>query len=250
MTDTRASSFLDGRLTIEQPVTGYRAGADPVFLAAAVGASAGEQVLELGCGVGTAFLCLGARVPGLDLTGVELQPALAELAERNLARNGIKGRVIAADLAALPLDLRARRFDHVLMNPPFFRRDEGSSAPDDSREQGRGETIDLMVWLDVALRRIKPGGTLTVVNRIERLPECLAGIAKRAGDVTVLPLAPRRDRAAKLFLLGARKGAKGPFVLKAPLVLHRGARHVADGESYTDAAQNILRKAAALPLLS
>ena len=39
MSETREDAFLGGRLTIRQPVRGYRAGADPVFLAAAVAAN-------------------------------------------------------------------------------------------------------------------------------------------------------------------------------------------------------------------
>ena len=41
-------AFLGGQLTVSQPVTGYRAGVDPVFLAAAVPAEPGQSVLELG----------------------------------------------------------------------------------------------------------------------------------------------------------------------------------------------------------
>ena len=78
--------FLGGRLAIWQPRVGYRAAMDPVLLAAAVAARAGESVLELGCGVGVASLCLGSRVPGLALTGLELQPAYARLARRKTGR--------------------------------------------------------------------------------------------------------------------------------------------------------------------
>jgi tRNA1(Val) A37 N6-methylase TrmN6 len=48
--------FLGGRLTIAQPVAGYRAAADPVLLAAAVQARPGQAVLDLGCGAGVASL--------------------------------------------------------------------------------------------------------------------------------------------------------------------------------------------------
>ncbi|WP_348656358.1 methyltransferase, partial [uncultured Sulfitobacter sp.] len=67
-------AFLGGKLHLWQPRKGYRAGVDPVLLAATVPAQAGQRVLELGCGVGAVSLCLGARVPGLQLTGVEIQP--------------------------------------------------------------------------------------------------------------------------------------------------------------------------------
>ena len=45
------------------------------------------------CGAGAAALCLGTRVAGLHLTGLELQPAYADLARRNASRNGLKHAV-------------------------------------------------------------------------------------------------------------------------------------------------------------
>jgi tRNA1(Val) A37 N6-methylase TrmN6 len=62
--------FLGGQLRLAQPEIGYRAGIDPVLLAAACPAQRGQEVLELGCGVGVASLCLGRRVLGLNLTCV------------------------------------------------------------------------------------------------------------------------------------------------------------------------------------
>ena len=57
-------AFLGGRLRLLQPAQGYRAGVDPVLLAASVPAMLGQRVLELGCGVGAALLCLGRRGTG------------------------------------------------------------------------------------------------------------------------------------------------------------------------------------------
>lgn len=248
MTEVSDNAFLGGQLNILQPRNGYRAGADPVFLAAAVDVSPGQHVLDLGCGVGTAMLCLLVRVPGVAVTGVELQADLVRLAQENLERNRLAGTVFQADIKALPRELRDRSFDHVMTNPPFFDRQSSSPAPDAGREQGRGETVTMRDWFDSALRRLVPGGRLTLVNRIERLPECLAILSGRTGDIVVLPLAARPGRSAKLFLLSARKGAKGAFRLMPQLVLHEGVQHDVDRDSYTQAAQRILRDGAALPL--
>lgn len=245
---TTQDAFLGGRIRVAQPREGYRAGADPVFLAAAVPVRAGESVLELGCGVGVAMLCLLARVPDVAVTGVEREEDFAALAEANLASNGFSGTVEVADIAALPSRLRDRSFDHVIANPPFFDRARGSAAAEKGREAGRGEETPLAVWLDVAVRRLAPGGSLTIVQRAERLADCLAVLDDRVGSVTVQPLSPRAGRPAKLFVLQAKKGAKGAFRLNAPLVLHEGDRHLADGESYTPEAQEILRNGAALRL--
>ena len=98
--DLTRNAFLGGRVHLWQPVRGYRAGIDPVCLAAAVPARATQCVLDLGCGAGAATLCLGARVAGLDLTGVEMQPAYADLARRNATGNGQAMTVICAPTAS------------------------------------------------------------------------------------------------------------------------------------------------------
>ncbi len=245
---TTTDAFLGGRLRVYQPRQGYRAGADPVFLAAAVPVLPGETVLELGCGSGVAMLCLLARVSGAQVCGVERDAGMAELAKENLAANGMTAEIEIADIAALPQTLRAKSFDHVMANPPFFDRAFGSVATDPSREAGRGEDTPLSTWVDSALRRLLPSGTLTLIQRAERLPECLASLDDRVGDVVVLPLAPRRGKPAKLFILQAKKGAKGSFQLAPPFELHIGDHHVSDGDSYTEAAKAILRNGAPLPL--
>ncbi len=238
-------AFLGGRLSLLQPREGYRAGTDPVLLAAFVPAGQGESVLDLGCGAGTAALCLAARVPGLELHGLELQPAYAGLARRNAVDNGITLHVHEGDLRAMPKELRARAFDHVLTNPPFHTdatpsRDAGRAVA--HHEAGAG----LADWIAAGLRRLRPGGTFSLVQRIERLPEALAALAGRAGAVEVLPLAPRTGRPAGRFLLRARKDSRRPFVLHAPLVLHEGPAHARDGDDYAPAARAILRDLAAL----
>ena len=80
-----------------------------------------------------------------------------------------------------------------------------------------------------------------MIQRAERLPDLLAASDARIGDLTVLPIAPRQGRKAELVILQARKGGKGRFRLLAPLVMHQGARHIADGESYTEQVNGILR---------
>ena len=189
--ETTEDGFLGGRVRVRQPKRGYRAGADPVLLAAAVAATPGDEVLELGCGVGVALLCLLARVESLSAVGVEVQADLADLARENLATNGMAADVVTSDLAELPPELRARSFDHVMANPPFFRWDAGSVAEEPGRETGRGEATLLSVWVDIALKRLKPGGQVTMIQRAERLPDLISAMSGRAGDMRVLPLSAK-----------------------------------------------------------
>lgn len=240
-------AFLGGRLRLFQPKAGYRAGVDPVLLAAAVPARPGQNVLELGCGAGAAILCLGARVAGLGLTGVELQPPYADLARRNAAENGQALELYCADLAALPEALRQRQFDHVIANPPYFRPGAHSRADDPGRATALGEAeTPLELWIATAARRLTPKGYLHMIQRVDRLPEMLSACQGRLGSLEVLPLAARAGRAPDLVILRARKGGLAAFRLHAPVVLHEGERHLRDEESYCPEIADVLRNAAAL----
>lgn len=240
-------AFLGGRLFLWQPRRGYRAGVDPVLLAAAVPARSGQSVLELGCGAGAAVLCLGTRVPGLALTGVEVQPAYAALARRNADEAGLALDLAETDLRDLPPALRARGYDHVIANPPYFHADARQSAADAGREIALAGPTPLADWIDVAARRLAPRGHLHMIQRAERLPEMLAAASGRLGSLEVLPLAPRAGRPAKLAILRARKDGRAAFRLHAPLTLHAGAAHLSDAEDYLPEIAAVLRGGAALP---
>lgn len=244
--ETTEDAFLGGRLTVEQPARGYRAGIDPVLLAAAVPARPGQSVLELGCGAGVASLALAARVPGLAQAALELQPEMAALARANALRNDLALEVVEGDVAAMPGPLKARRFDHVMLNPPWFSREASVPAADPGRETGLGERAPLAAWLSAAAKRLAPRGRLTLIHRAERLPDILAGLPASVGGVEVLPLWPRAGRAARLIVARARAGGRAPFHLHAGAVLHDGAAHPGDRENFSDRLRAVLREGAAL----
>lgn len=239
--------FLGGRLTVLQPAKGYRAGIDAVLLAAAVRAEPGQSVLDLGCGAGVAALCLGARVPGLALSGLELQPDYADLARRNAAENGIAIAVHTGDLAAMPPALRQQNFDHVIANPPYYHARARTAATDTGRETAHAGETPLHGWIDAATRRLRPGGWLTMIQRATRLRDVLGACDERLGTLTVWPVQARIGQPAQLVLITARKGGRTPLTLRNPLILHEGSAHESDRESYTESLRGVLRQG--LPLI-
>ena len=86
-------TLLDGRVRLLQPTEGYRVAIDPVILAAAVPATPGERVLDLGSGTGAAALCLAVREPGCRISGLERELALVRLAQSSAELTGVAGRV-------------------------------------------------------------------------------------------------------------------------------------------------------------
>lgn len=184
----------------------------------------------------------------MRLTGVELQPAYADLARHNATHAGIPLEVIEADLRALPEDLRQRSFDHVILNPPYFDRARGTRSTDAGRDIAFGGDTPLSDWIDIATRRLAPKGWLTVIHRAEALGTLLPLIERGLGSVVLRPLSPRTGRDARLILLCARKGGRTALRLRAPWVLHDGVAHEQDADDYTMPTRAVLRDAAILPV--
>ncbi len=244
--DTTLDGFLGGQLRIRQPKDGYRAATDPVFLAAATDAKAGDTLLELGCGVGVASLCLAKRVPGVAITGIEVQAEYAALARDNAVSNGLDFTVIDGDIGQMPDALRSQSFDHVIANPPFFDKGAGSAPHNSGKATAHVFETDLSDWVDAGLRRLKPNGTFTMIQLAVQLPEILIALSGRAGNIEVLPLAARSGRAAKRVLVRAQKGSRAPFKLLAPFLVHSGAQHVQGTSDYSKPAAAILQDGAEL----
>jgi tRNA1Val (adenine37-N6)-methyltransferase len=240
VTDFTDDGFLDGRVRVRQFRIGFRSGLDAAMLAAAVPARAGDTVLELGAGAGTASLCLAARVPGCTITAIEIDSDLVSLANENSAANNLEARVrfVQADVLNLPSELRTD-FDHVLCNPPFHDEKSGTS-PDKSRAQALYDSGDLSRWLEIGAKRTASNGTFTIVLRADRLNQALDSLPPLG--IGVFPLWPKRGLAAKRVLVQLRQGARRPFALLPGLVLHE-----TDGR-YTVEADGVLRGRAALPI--
>jgi tRNA1(Val) A37 N6-methylase TrmN6 len=239
-------TLLGGRIRLTQPSEGYRVAIDPVLLAAAVPAQAGEQVLDVGAGVGAAALCLAARVDGCRVVGLEVQRALVRLANDNAALNGLRDRVsvMEGDLLRPPPRLAPGSFDHVMTNPPHLDPVRATASPMPGKTTANLEgAARLDAWLAFCLAMVRAKGSVSVIHRADRLDALLAALHGKAGEIVVFPLWPMADgRAAKRVIVRARKGSAAPTRLAAGLVLHR-----ADGR-YGDATEAILREGAALEL--
>ena len=247
---TTQDAFLGGRLTIEQTLTGSRAGIDAVFLAASCPAGAGDTVLELGAGSGVVALAIASRVDGALVTGIEIDPDLCALAARNAERNGLSetARFVCGDVTA-PLGplmgdgLKPDSFDHAVANPPFLS--SADTRPPADAKLRRAHALEpgaLEKWVRALAAFVRPGGTATIVHRADALPELLHHCTGRFGALTIFPLFPRPGEPASRILLQGVKGSRAPLRLKSGMALHE------TGHAFTPEAQAILRHGARLEL--
>lgn len=234
MTNNAVSAQLQARQHfprgLSQPEGGFRFGADTLLLAAFAArhlpaAKAGGHPLaglEIGCGCGAASLglLLLAGERRMSLTGLDLDPDMAEAASRNAHLLGLADalRIRQGDAA----EFRLPGLDIALMNPPFRLADTGRGAATPQKQRARFEGPGgLAALLACAARCLRPQGRLFLVHLAERLPDLLrqmgdAGLA----PARLLPVQGTADKPARLVLLEGVRGGRGTLTLLPALVLY------------------------------
>ena len=232
---------LDKKVRLLQPEKGFRTSLDSVMAAAACPVKSGQRVLDMGCGVGAVSFCILQRVPGAEVTGVDIQPDYVALAQENIALNG------GGNVGFTCEDIRAfrseARFDHVVCNPPFLEAGHYTPSPDAGLAKARGhddEDMDVKDWIDSGFHNLQSGGSLTVIHRADCIDRIIQALGRRFGATEIIPLWPHAGEAAKRVIVRAVKDRKTPALMHAGLVLHKS-----DG-TYTEEADRILREGAGL----
>jgi tRNA1(Val) A37 N6-methylase TrmN6 len=222
-------AFLGGQLRLRQPKSGHRAGHDAMLLAAATAARPGDRVVEFGAGVGAAGLALARRVAEIRLVLVEIDAALAGLAESNAAANAIPADVIVLDVtseaaAFAAAGLAPDSADVVLMNPPFNDSARHRASPDMARASAHVATAaTLESWIHASRRILKSGGILTLIWRADGLAEVLAALDRGFGSLKILPVHGDPTMPANRVLIRAAKGGKAPAEIHPGLMLNEAS---------------------------
>jgi tRNA1(Val) A37 N6-methylase TrmN6 len=224
--ETTEDAFLGGQLRLRQLKSGHRAGHDAVLLSAATPARSGHRVVDFGAGVGAAGLALARRVPSIELSLVEIDPVLAELARANAALNGVAANVIVLDVTSAPeqfavAGLAPDSVDVVLMNPPFNDPSRHRVSPDSARAIAHVATVATLAdWVHAARRVLKSLGTLTLIWRADAIAEVLTALERGFGSLAILPVHGDAAGPAIRVLVRATKGGKAPTRILAGVMLN------------------------------
>lgn len=240
MTPAPHDRWLGGRLSLRQPANGHRVGTDAALLAAALSAP-GPTLADVGAGVGAVGLACALRAPSANVSLVERDPDVADLARANVDANHLADRVriVMADVEAAARRREAGLLDGsmhaVLTNPPFFSSREVRASPDPLRAGAHVMTGTLERWIAACAALLQPHGVFAMIHRADALSECLAAAQGRLGELIVLPVFAREGACATRILLRGRKGSRAKPSIAPGLILHG-----ADG-AFTAQAQALHR---------
>ena len=199
---------LFGDKKIIQNVSLYRFTSDSILLSRFAKAKKGDTVADFcaGCGaVGYHFLCLNPTIKCLTL--FELQPALADMAERTAQLNGFDAKVVVGRVQDIGKEYNDA-FSLILCNPPYERG--GMENLTYEKAICRKEiTITLEEIIAVAAKKLKFGGRLDMVHRADRLAELFYTMKKYGLEPKRMQFVKGSESAAPYLVMAeAVKGGK------------------------------------------
>ena len=122
----------------------------------------------------------------------------------NAELNGVYIDLINADITTWRT---SQTFDLVVTNPPYFN---GTPARHNAHHNA-----DLKTWVARCVARVRPMGTFCIITDAATVGTVIAEMAKKLGDITIMPLFGARDVAERVLISG-RLGSRGVTVM------HRG----------------------------
>src|SRR5699024_7622108 len=231
--------LIDEAMKIIQSPTVFSYSLDAVLLAhfAYMPINRGN-ILDLCTGNGAIPLLLSKRTKG-KITGLEIQPRLANMATRSVALNELESQIhiLEGDLKDRHDALQQSYYDVVTCNPPYF-------ATPKATEQNLNEHLtiarhEVYCTLEDVIKAcklyVKPGGKIAIVHRPERLTDLITLFRAYKIEPKRLQLVyPKKDRSANTLLIeGVRDGKVGLDILPHLYIYEEGDR-------YTEEARQII----------
>ncbi|WP_047999900.1 tRNA1(Val) (adenine(37)-N6)-methyltransferase [Lactiplantibacillus herbarum] len=239
--DERIDQLYSRNIQIIQSSQVFAFSLDAVLLGdfAQVSKASSCQIVDLCAGNGVVGLFVSERTQG-HITAVELQPRLADMAQRSVELNQLTARmtVLNEDLLTVTNHVAKDSIDTVLCNPPYFKdQPQSVKNPNPHLAIARHEiSANLDQIMGVTSDLLKTNGKAYFVHRPERLDDLFATMKQhRLAPKRIRFVHPKADREANMVLIEMIKDGKANGVrIQPPVVVYQ-----ADG-SYGEEVHTLL----------
>lgn len=221
---------LWGGFSLIQDDRFFKLGQDTMLLSDFACPPARGKVMDLGCGNGALSVLLCARHPHVSVTGLEIQPEVAALAQENIRHNQLEQRmqVLCGDMKQCKALFPTGSCDYIVCNPPYFAQNSGFSAKNinksTARQDSSGTAADAV---QAAAYLVKFGGRVAFVYRPERVCELISQMKERQLEPKRMRFVHQHASAVpSAVLIEARRGsAPGVQILPPLLVCGENGEH-------------------------
>ncbi len=211
---------LDHGMVILQKKDGFRFGEDAVMVAEFFTPAKSGNLLDIGTGTGIISLIL-SRDPKIDkITSVEIQEEMAGMAKRSVEKNNLLEKIEVLNIDIKKLN-RGNTYDYIVSNPPYMKSSHGKVNSRSMKAISRHEiTLNLEELIDQSRRPLKPGGSLTLIYRSERMVELLNNLSQSGFyPKRIQNIFSETTKVSKLFMIEAVKGKNKGFEFLEPLYI-------------------------------
>lgn len=224
-------------IKIIQKKNAFRFGIDAVLLANFSKIKRKAKVIDLCSGTGIVAFIIAGKTEASEITGLEIQKEMVDMAQRTAEYNNLKSKVkiVCGDLKDNKLLSEIQRADVVTVNPPYKLKNSGIVNPNDKNAIARHEICCTLEDVIAASRLLlKDNGRLFMVHRPERLADILCLMRKYKIEPKRIGMVhPSINKTANIVLIeGQRDGGKF-LKFDPPLYVHNE-----DG-SYTEEIEKI-----------
>lgn len=195
-------------------------------------------ILDLCTGNGVIPLLL-SRISHAQITGVEIQQRLVDMARRSVQLNKLEDQItmLHGDLKEMQAQLGHSSYDVVTCNPPYF-----STPAKTEHNKNEHLTIarhEIYCTLEDVVKacklHVRPGGKVSMVHRPGRLIDLLTLFrAHKLEPKRIQLVYPKEGREANILLVEAIRDGKTDLKVLPPLYIYNE-----DG-TYTKEAEDII----------
>lgn len=228
-------------LRLIQKKDGFCFGVDAVLLSHFAQVAKNSSVIDLGTGTGIIAILLSAKKDPCKVIGLEIQPGMAEMANRSVKLNALEGKVeiVCGDIREAVKLFGASSFDAVVSNPPYMERGGGLLNPTDAKAVARHEILcTLEDVVQAAAKLLHPGGKFSMVHRPQRLADIICLMRRYTIEPKLLRLVcPSPGKKPNLVLISGTRDGNPGLSVQEPL-------HIYDSEgNYTSEINKIYNEA-------
>ena len=141
----------------------------------------GAKVLDLGTGTGIIATLLCGKTQLSEITGIEIQKEVYEMAKRSIQLNHLEDRfkIIQDNILNLNKCFEKNTFDAIVTNPPYKKKETGVQNEDTRKLISRHEIeANLEDFIKISKDMLKDKGEFYIVYRPERLVDLLSLMRK------------------------------------------------------------------------
>ncbi len=199
-------------LRILQRKDAFRFGTDAVLLSHFVKTHPGEHMADFGTGTAVIPLLVVSRTRGMTCDAFEIQPEMADMAQRSIALNDLSDRIHVHSMDCRKAETVTGRglVDLVTMNPPYTADGAGLVSPNPRVATARNaEGMSLGEWFSSASRILRGNGRLALIYPAPQFLQVADALrSAHLEPKTVRFVAGKVSARPKLVMIEASKCAK------------------------------------------